>query len=216
MTSPGEEPQDRPAPRPGSYDEIAPGVPRYGQYAPPGWEPPQQPNAESTVPAAPAYPGFAGTGAPDEHISPPRQLLLAARLISIAGILQFTSVVALLIVLFVPALKASIVSLLHEAMADVPGAAELYADQAMVNTVLIMAFVISLAMAVSYFWLARGLRRGSNGARITSLVLSIISLMFLAQPNPLTMIQVALGIAGVVLVFRSPSKEFFTHKRGIR
>lgn len=221
MTTPGEEPQERPTPLPGSYGEIAPGVPRYGQYAPAGWEPPQDvkdaQNASlptSSIPPASSYPGFGSVqpGTPSGqqlHLAPPRQVLTAARLITLAGIMQALSVVALLVVLIVPAAKTAVMEVLLNSMAGTPGVAELYSDPTVVNTVLFLAFVFSLAMAATYFWLAREIRRGTGWARTTSLVLGGLSLVFLAQANPLVIAQVALGLVGVFLLYRSPAKEFF-------
>lgn len=226
MTTPGEEPQERPTPLPGSYGEIAPGVPRYGQYAPAGWEPPQDVKdaqnaslATQNIPPAGSYPGFGGASSgvpsgPLPHLAPPRQVITAARLITLAGVIQALSVVALLVVLFVPSAKAAVLEVLQNAMAGSPGVAEVYSDPALVNTVLLLAFVISLAMAVTYFWLARAVRRGTGWARTTALVLGGLSIVFLAQPNPLAIAQVALGLVGVFLLYRTPAKEFFLEHKG--
>lgn len=222
MSTPGEEPQDTPTPRPGNYGEISPGVPRYGQYAPAGWEPPQDvkdaQNTNVPLPGAPAYPGFQGgqpgtPAAAQAHLAPPAKVLLACRLIVAAGVMQAVSVIALLVVLLVPSIKASVVDVMQNAFAAAPELAEIYKDPALIDTALFLAFAFSIAMTASYFLLARGLRRGSGGARTTSLVLAIASLLFLSQPNPLTIIQVALGLIAVFLLFRSPATEFFqAHK----
>lgn len=223
MTTPGEESQERPTPLPGSYGEIAPGVPRYGQYAPAGWEPPQdiKDAQNASIPPAGTYPGFGGaqSGTPlgrPPHLAPPRQVITATRLITLAGIMQALSVVALLVVLIVPAAKDAVMEVLLNAMAGTPGAAELYSDPAVVNTVLFLAFVISLAMAVTYFWLARQVRRGSGWARTTSLVLGGLSILFLTQANPVVIAQVALGLVAVFLLYRTPAKEFFLEHKGRR
>lgn len=222
MSSPGEEPQDHPTTRPGSYGEVAPGVPRYGQYAPAGWEPPQEvkdaQNANKPIPPAAAYPGFQGgqpgiAGNGDTRLAPPAKVLLACKLIIAAGVMQAISVIALLVVLLVPSIKASVVDVLQNAFAATPELAAAYNDPTMVDTALFLAFVVSLAMTASYFLLARAIRKGSHGARTTSLVLAILSVLILGQPNPLTFIQVGLGIAAVFLLYRSPAKEFFqAHK----
>ena len=228
MSTPGEEPQERPTPLPGSYGEIAPGVPRYGQYAPAGWEPPQEvkdaQNASrptQNIPPAVSYPGFGGAQAgtssgPLPHLAPPSQVSTAVRLITLAGIMQALSVVALMVVLLVPAAKAAVLQVLLDAMAGTPGVEELYSDPTVVNTVLFLALVLSLAMAVTYFWLAREIRRGSGWARTTALVLGGLSLVFLAQANPLVIVQVALGLVGVFLLYRTPAKEFFLEHKGRR
>lgn len=229
MNTPGEQPQEPAKPIPGSYGEIAPGVPRYGQYAPAGWEPPQDVKdaqaANARPPAlAPAasYPGFQGAapgvpfgsgGAPLEHLAAPKQVSVAVRLIKLAGIIQAVSAVALIFVMFVPAAKSVMIEALQTAMADNPAFTELYADTALINTVVYLAFVLSAAMSAVYFWLAAKIRRGANWARTTALVLACISLLALLQASPLSILQVGLGVVAVIILFRSPAKEFFlAHK----
>lgn len=229
MTTPGEESQEHPTPLPGSYGEIAPGVPRYGQYAPAGWEPPQDVkdaqaalSSSAALPQASQYPGFQGGPAtnagggsvdPQSALAPPARVILAVRLIMTAGILQAASVVALLLVLLVPAVKESVMETLRASMSDYPALMEAYADPAIVNAALFMAFVVSIAMTVVYFWLAIKIRRGATWARTTALVLACLSLLMLGQLNPLSFIQIALGLVAVVFLHRSPAKEFFqAHK----
>ncbi|ALO65351.1 hypothetical protein AS189_01150 [Arthrobacter alpinus] len=229
MSTPGEKPQEPTQPVPGSYGEIAPGVPRYGQYAPAGWEPPQDvkdAQAANTPPSAlapaAAYPGFQGAasgapagvaGGPLEHLAAPKQVSLAVRLIKLAGIMQAVSAVALIFVMFVPAGKAIMVEALNTAMADNPAFTEIYADPALINTVVYMAFVLSVALSVVYFWLAAKIRRGANWARTTALVLACFSLLALLQASPVSILQVGLGVVAVIILFRSPAKEFFlAHK----
>lgn len=229
MTTPGEDPQEHPTPLPGSYGEIAPGVPRYGQYAPVGWEPPQDVKdaqkantPPSALPPAAAYPGFKGSqsggpatnpGAPLEHLAAPKQVTLAVRLIKLAGVMQAISAVALIFVLFIPSVKSAMLDTLRTTMADNPAFVDLYSDPNLINTALYIAFIVSLAMAVVYFWLAAKIRRGTNWARTTALVLACLSLLVLAQPSPLVIIQVVLGAVAIIILFRSPAKEFFlAHK----
>ncbi|MHA7303795.1 hypothetical protein ACX80E_00870 [Arthrobacter sp. TMN-49] len=231
MTTPGEEPQENTTPRPGNYGEISPGVPRYGQYAPAGWEPPQDVKdaqaghgSAPALPPASRYPGFQGRAASNSAISggpvgsdaplaPPARVILATRLIMAAGVMQALSVVALLLALLVPQVKAVALEAVQESMAGYPALAEVYSDPAIINTVFFMAMVISAAMTATYFWLARRIRRGANWARTTALVLACLSLLLLGQLNPLTFIQIALGAVAVVILHRSPAKEFFlAHK----
>ena len=234
MTTSGEEPQEHPTPRPGSFGEIAPGVPRYGQYAPVGWDPPQDVKdaqkantPTQALPPAQAYPGFGGpqaggssqSGPPNgdgTHLAPPSRVLMATRMILTAGVMQAISVLALLAVMLVPSVKSSVIDALQTALGSTPELAEGYADPTLVNVALFFAFVFSIAMTASYFWLARKIRRGATWARTTALVLAIISLVFLSQPNPLTIVQVALGIIGVFLLFGSPAKEFFAAQKASR
>ncbi len=223
MTTPGEESTERPPAAPGNYGEISPGVPRYGQYAPAGWEPPQevkdaQKASLSNMSPASAYPGFGGA-TPNASAAPlgaPAKVLVAARLIMLAGVIQAMSVVALLAVLVVPTLKASVLEVLQSSMAGTPAVAEAYSDPALVNAALFIALVISLAMAVTYFWLARAIRRGATWARTTALILGIMSFAFLVQPNLLAIAQIVLGLVGVFLLYRSPAKEFFMEQKSRR
>lgn len=224
MTTPGEESPERP-PIDSSYGEIAPGVPRYGQYAPAGWEPPQEVKdaqraqaAGQDIPPAASYPGFGGgaAGASSLPSSVPGKVLTAARLIMLAGVIQAMSVVALLAVLFSPTLKASVIEVLQSSVAGTPAMAEAYTDPTLINAALVIAFAISLVMAVIYFWLARAIRRGAGWARTTALVLGILSITFLVQPNPLAIAQIVLGLVGVFLLYRSPAKEFFAAQKARR
>ncbi len=225
MTTSGEEPQEHPIPRPGNYGEISPGVPRYGEYAPPGWEPPQElqdANARpSALPPARAYPGFLGSpqGMPTvavTHLAPPKTVFVAVRLIQLAGVLQLMSTLAVLLVLFVPSLRAVAVSTLQTATANDPTLASLYADTGMMNALIYTAFVLSVLGCVAYFYLAKKIRLGAYWARTTALVLACISLMALAQPNVLAILQIALGVIAVVLLFRSPAKEYFLARKAHR
>ena len=228
MTTSGEEPQERPTPRPGSYGEIAPGVPKYGQYAPAGWEPPQQvgdaQNAsmpQSALSSATAYPGYQGPlqGKPTAagaHLAPPKTVLVSIRLIQLAGVLQLLSTLAIALVLFVPSLRDVAVNTLQAATAGDPAIAALYQDPAMMNALLYTAFVLSVLASVLYLYLAKKIRRGANWARITSMVLALISLLALGQPNVLAIIQIALGVIAVILLFRSPGKEFFLSQKSHR
>lgn len=222
MTTSGEEPQEHPSSKPGSYGEIAPGVPRYGEYAPPGWEPPQEltdgPAQASGLPSAQAYPGYLGTAqgaatGTGPHLAPPRTVFVAVRLIQLAGALQLLSTLAVILVLFVPSLRAVAVNTLQAATAGDPTIASLYADPQMMNALLYTVFVLSVLGSVAYFYLAKRIRRGTHWARTTALVLAGLSLLALGQPNVLAIIQVALGVIAVVLLFRSPAKEYFlAHK----
>ena len=223
MTTPGEESTERPAAAPGNYGEVSPGVPRYGQYAPAGWEPPQevkdaQKASLSNMPPANSYPGFGGAtpSGPVQPLGVPRNVMVAARLIMLAGVIQALSVVALVAVLVVPALKASVIEVLQSSMASTPAVTDAYSDPALVNAALFIALVISVAMTVTYFWLARAIRRGASWARTTALVLGIMSFAFLVQPNVLAIAQIVLGLVGVFLLYRSPAKEFFREQKSRR
>lgn len=237
MTTPDEQAHQQPAaspgPGPGNYGEISPGVPRYGQYAPEGWVPPSAAPSGATdsgvpsnrLPAASAYPGYQGgmggagsTGDPtvQTHLAAPRQVVLASRLLMVAGALQTLSGLLLLLVLFMPALRSTMVDALKAAVPSGPVYADAYnmlADPSFVAAILITATVISLVGAAIYFWLAVKIRKGANWARVTGLVLACISLFALVQPNILTIVQIGLGVGAMVILYRSPAKEYFA-KRG--
>lgn len=226
MTTPDNEPQERPqdSVRPGSYGEIAPGVPRYGQYAPEGWVPPSAMNdaVPSTVlPSASSYPGFpqAGMGHPQAGAFPagpttsrPKQVLLATSLIMIAGALQIFSGVLLLVAALLPAARDMVA---QELKASMPSGADydsILGSTAILTSMLVVAAVISLIAGAVYFWLAVKIRGGANWARTTALVLAGISLLALFQLNFFTILQVGLGVAAMLMLYRSPAKEFFVKK----
>ena len=138
---------------------------------------------------------------------------MACRLIVAAGIMQALSVLVLLVVLLVPAAKAPVLDVLQETLAASPELAAVYSDAALLDTILFLGFVLSIVMTASYFLLARAIRKGSNGARITALVLALFSLLLLGQLNPVAIVQIVLGLVAVFLLYRSPAKEFFlAHK----
>lgn len=242
MTTPDETPQERPSPgpRPGNYGEISPGVPRYGQYAPEGWQPPSSADANtpgnpeydagpsSGLPPASAYPGFQGAGyqnkdtalphrgsgpvPPGQHLAAPRQVAIASRLVMAAGVLQGLSGVLLLFVLLLPSLRTGMIDAMKAALPSDPAYDTLLADPAMISGLLVGATIFSLAAAAVYFWLAAKIRKGANWARTTGLVLAIVSLLALVQPNVFTIAQVGLGVVAMIILFRSPAKEYFARR----
>lgn len=228
MTTPGEEPEEHPTTRPGSYGEIAPGVPRYGQYAPAGWEPPQDVKdaqkgltPPSALPAAPSYPGFQGqqpglpgdTGAP---LAPPNRVVLATRLIMAAGVLQLVALVIWAFAMTTPAGQELLRSTVGQAMDTNPEAAAAVTEQQLFTTVAAFMAVIQAICVLGYFWIAAKLRRGRNWARITALVLAIISIALVPEGGSYSFYsgaRIVLGLVAVFMLFRSPAKEFFlAHK----
>ncbi|WP_125612903.1 DUF6264 family protein [Specibacter cremeus] len=212
---PDPQPDAQPPRRPGTYGEIAPGVPRYGQYAPEGWRPPGQQSAP--VPPAPYQPPFQPPGAshPGQWTrpapgQPPARVRLAARLITIAGVLQAVSTVVLVFSMFAPAAQSVLREAFKAAAAGDPQLEAALTDPALLTSVLVIATALSLVGAVLYFWMATSIRRGRNWARIVSTVLAAISLIALLQPNFLAVIQIGLGVVGVAMLYRSPAKEYFT------
>jgi len=228
MTTPDEKPQERPAPGAGHYGEISPGVPRYGQYAPEGWQPPspEAPAGPHQPPSAPNYPGFggqqpsapigtplphrgAGSLPPGQHLAPPARVILACRLIMGAGVLQALSGILLVVLLVLPSGQALFTDAIKTAGANNPELATALNDPSLLTTALVLAAIISVAAAATYFWLASAIRKGRNWARTTALVLGCLSLFLLTQPNVFSIVQVLLGVVAVALLFRSPAKEYF-------
>lgn len=233
MTTPEEQPHERPATGPGNYGEIAPGVPRYGQYAPEGWVSPVEASASgvtpdagasSAQPPASAYPGFQGNMPPGAgyphrgagpipsgaHFAAPKQVAMATRFIQLAGLLQALSAVLLVVVLLVPAVRTTMTDALKSSMPNGASYDAVFDDPSLISVVLVMAAVLSIVGAAVYFWLAAKIRKGANWARTTGLVLAIISLVALTQPNIFTILQIGLGLAAMVILYRSPAKEYFT------
>ncbi len=229
MSTPDETPQERPKTGPGHYGEVSPGVPRYGQYAPKGWQPPSSTDATNTphdggppagLPPASAYPGYrnnnadfphrgAGPVPAGQHLAAPRQVAVASRLLMAAGTLQALSGVLLLFVLFLPSVRITMVDAMRAALPSDPAYDTLLTDPAVVTGLLVSATILSLVAAAAYFWLATKIRRGAPWARTTGLVLAIVSLLALTQPNIFTIVQVGLGAAAMIILFRSPAKEYF-------
>lgn len=226
MTSPTEEPQS-PTTRRSGYAEIAPGVPRYGQYAPEGWQPPQemaQPQvkndavASSAVQAASAYPGFDGKGAQPAQVlvkgsDVPVQVRSAVRFIRLAGALQGLSALALLLVMLLPSLKSDVIRQLQTVLPAGAEYEQILGNPALLNGLLVTALFFSVIGSALYFWLANKIKAGRSWARTTGLVFTILSLIALFQPSFFTIMQVGLGVIAMVILYRSPAKEHFKPKR---
>lgn len=228
MSTHGEEPQEQPASRPGSYGEIAPGVPRYGQYAPVGWEPPQDvidaqkgTSQPGSITPSSAYPGFAGIqpGAREESGAPteaPKRVLLATKFIMAAGILQLIALLIWAFALSTPGGQEVLRSAVGQAMATNPEAAATVSAQQLFITVAIFMGIIQLTCAAGYFWIAAKLRRGRNWARTTALVFAIVSIVLVPEGGSYAFYsgaRIILGLVAVFMLFRSPAKEFFlAHK----
>ncbi|MCU1573455.1 MAG: hypothetical protein JWO93_1537 [Micrococcaceae bacterium] len=220
MTSPQDE--NKPQPRPGSYGEIAPGVPRYGQYAPEGYRPPEglDPNAHLRGPAgqplAPGYapapghpagqPGSGPDGSPAKgsgNPKPPRLVLVAFQLILLAAALEVFALAGAIYALVSPSGQNELRLALSEMGV---------ADQGLLQPVLIIAVVfVTLAVGV-YVLLAFQIRKGRNWARITGAVLAALSLLNLLQPTLPTLIQVSLGVVAIVLTFAPTATGYFKRR----
>lgn len=217
---------------PGSYGEIAPGVPRYGQYAPEGWQPPQDVadaqkanTPPSTLQHAPSYPGFGGARPPGSagfpidpatHLAPPNRVMLATRLIMTAGMLQIVALIVWGFAMTTPAGQELLRGAVEQAMASNPQAAATVSEEQLFSTVIGFMAALQAVCAAGYFWIAAKLRRGRNWARITALVLAILSIALVPEGGEYsfyTGARIILGLVAVFMLFRSPAKEFFlAHK----
>ncbi len=223
MSTPEEEPRPEPetGPRSGHYGEVAPGVPRYGQYAPEGYRPP----AQDPVPGAPSggpgvygqgqngQPGPAvgwppagtrgGPGALDGNgarIAPPRPVEIAFRLILLAGLIEAIVVVLGLVAFMTPAGQSTALQVLRDMGLE---------DQSLLQPLLITSLVLSAVGVGLYALIAFQIRKGRNWARITGAVFAALSLFSLLQPNVITIVQVVLGIIAEIILFRAPAKDYF-------
>ena len=196
---PGPQDHDGSSPAaPGQFPEIAPGVPRYGQYAPEGYVPPNQqvqPNQAEPV--------------PDPHSPPPWQSA-AATPAGVPALVQrgFVMIIAAAIVhlaisvigLFqIPQMR----SVVLESMARFP---ELNASMA--DTVITLSFVFNAIGLALYLLVAFNLRAGKRWARMLGTVLAVLSLTMLVG-SPFAIVQVGLGVLGIVYCWLAPSREYF-------
>lgn len=230
MSTPGEEPHEQTPSTPGSYGEIAPGVPRYGQYAPAGWEPPQeikdaQARLTSNSPLAPAskYPGFQGAQAglgsdSGASLAPPNKVIVAIRMIMAAGVLQLLGLVVWAFAMTTPTGQELIRAAVEQSVANNPQAladAGVTEDQLFASAATLLAVMQGICV-VLYFWIAAKLRRGRTWARTLALILAIISIALVPDGGSYTLYsgaRIILGLVAVLILFRSPAKEFFlAHK----
>ena len=221
---PGQVPQPGPeqSQRYGSYGEIAPGVPRYGQYAPEGYRPQDQAQTPDGPPAGQgpgwqtgpsgwgqgtkgAQGGQAGTNGNGIHIAPPRSVEISFRLILLAGLIEAIVVVLGLIAFMTPTGQSTAIQMLHDMGLE---------DQGLLQPLLIASLVLSAIGVGLYVLIAFQVRKGRNWARITGAVFAALSVFSLLQPNVITIVQVVLGIIAEIILFRAPAKEYFKPRGG--
>lgn len=211
---------------PGQQSQGAYGQSQYGQPGaglPSGYGQPGQPNLpppgqgySNPAPSPYGYgqqpgggaPGFGGP--PGTRPSPPKQLNAAFWLIMAAGILTLVQAVT---IIFVP--NALLVEMFNEqVMAQDPEMQQQFKDagidiQSMVAPMKIVGVVLMLIVAGTYALIASFVRKGSNGARITGTVFAAISLIGLFSPSdPLSLIMILLGVAGIVFAWLTPSSQY--------
>ena len=88
------------------------------------------------------------------------------------------------------------------------------------TTAIVAGVVVAVITLVIYVLIAMLIRRGMNWARITGLVfavLSLSSLLHLTFPAGIfSILQVLLGIAGIILCYMGASKVFFADSKNFR
>lgn len=198
MSTPGQEPE---GPQRGHYGEIAPGVPRYGQYAPEGYQPPAGMAPFSGGPTNSQPPL---QGVPGDPVVMPRQVRLACRLILLAAVINAVLTVVGCIALLTPAGRSAAIDVMTQAGLS---------DTSLIDPIITATWIIGIISTVLYIIILIALRRGKNWARIASVVLAIISLLALVSPNLVTIVQVILGVVAAVLVFREPGASYFRKPR---
>lgn len=212
-------PEAKPSVR-GHYAEIAPGVPKYGQYAPEGFVPPNQQQAPAQQPGQtatlnqPNYTPQAGQfnqnsapagyqGYPQPNAQPkvtPRLVQRAFVMILLAGVIQFAA--ALFAALNISQLR----DIAKQTMVQ-------YGESGLGDSVVNMAIAFSFVFyAISiglYLWIAVKIRAGRNWARVLGTVLAVLSLLMLISLSPLSIVQVALGAIGIGYCWMAASSEYF-------
>lgn len=204
MSVPPQEPaqpsQDGPPPvGPGQFPEIAPGVPRYGQYAPEGYVPPNQqvpPNPQPGSGQDPHSPQpWTSRSAEPKGVPPLVQrgfiMILAAAIVYLA--------VAVMGLFQIPQLRAELL----QSMPQIPEM-----NDSMINTAITLVFVFQAIGFALYLLVAFNIRAGKRWARMLGTVLAVLSLAMLVG-SPFAIVQVALGAMGIVYCWLAPSREHF-------
>lgn len=222
----------------GSYPEIAPGVPRYGQYAPGGQPAPtgQQPpiNGQPGYGGLPPYGQQSPYGQPAPGIHTPLQryghqqtggwqqqgqpqrpsaVLTACILIAVASAISAALMVFYAVLVFTADSSNPIKSQVFAQLQD-------QADRDNVNleTVWSLLGYMSVGALIVLtglaFLIAVNLWRGRNWARVLGTVLAALSLITLLLINPILIVLVALGVIAMVLTWLPASADFFARRSG--
>ncbi|WP_394939960.1 hypothetical protein [Psychromicrobium sp. YIM B11713] len=196
-----------PQPGRGQFPEIAPGVPRYGQYAPPGYQSPfQQEQANQQQ-----NPGFGSSSGPSAPAGSavPRQIKSAFALILLAGAIMLVSAVSSAFLANSPEMRAALLNQIKQ----YPGIDSSGIDISSVITgSIIFAVVLGFVLAGLYALIAFKIRAGRNWARILGTVLAVFSLGFLIAFSPLVLLQVGFGIFGIIYCWLPASRSHFEPK----
>jgi hypothetical protein len=223
-------------PGPGQYGQPGPAAPSsYGQYGqgqvpPVGQSPygeapqgygaaPQQGGGPYGQPGQANYgyqqpmPGTAGFGAPTGPLVRPKELNIAFWLILAAGALTLISGLLLLVL---P--STEIQNAMQDALSQDPALQEQMEaaginSAALVSMIKTVGLVVMIVGAALYALIAFFIRKGSNGARITGTVLAAISLFGLTAGDPLSLVTILLGVAGIVFAWLKPSSAYIAARK---
>lgn len=207
--------------------------PRYGTFTPHQPQPEQQDNqqaygseygtppTESQLPAQ-QYPFPAGFNQPptaqqstqQATMPAPQHVVWSYWMILIAGLLYvLTSIIQALLPNF--GLSSQEIAQLDSMMAAMDTTGEMGSFSEMIAGPMGMAtrttmVVIALVTGLLYWLVARGVRRGSNIARIIGCVFAGLSLINLF--SLFTVVSVVLGVVAMILTFTPTSQEYFRFK----
>jgi hypothetical protein len=84
---------------------------------------------------------------------------------------------------------------------------------ALVSMIKTVGLVVMIVGAALYALIAFFIRKGSNGARITGTVLAAISLFGLTAGDPLSLVTILLGVAGIVFAWLKPSSAYIAARK---
>lgn len=188
--------------QPPQYGQQAPqyGQPQYGQNQPYG-----QPQYGQNQPqyGQPQYGGYPGLG-PEKPAGPvalPKEVNLAFWLIIGAGILGLIGI------------PFNIAAAKEAADSQLPASGANITPEEFNTMLTAVVVVFAVVGAALYALIAVFVRKGANWARIVATVFAVISLTNLFGGLVITVLQVLLGMAAVVLLYLKPSNEYFRASR---
>ncbi|NYE95545.1 hypothetical protein FHU41_001795 [Psychromicrobium silvestre] len=215
----GSEPNQAPH-SPGQFPEITPGVPRYGQYAPPGYQAPgmptEQPGETGTKssgtkpsgngPVLPTWLGNQPPGTAGQPGSVPLQINRAFVLILAAGAIMLVTAVTSFFAFNSPEIRAALLKQLNE----YPEFATAGLDISSVITAsMVTAAVMGVVAVGLYVLIAFKIRAGRSWARVLGTVLAVLSLVLLVSLSPLSLLQVGFGAFGIIYCWLPANRAYF-------